>query len=308
MGSRARQVSRWWIIAWVACVPAIVWAGTTTGDSAPAVPVDASESAEVVAAGDPEVAAGETVGASESTAANPPRLPQIPFGVGEKFVFSLQYGVIKAGTATLNVEDVVTVDDVECYKLSSVTRSNALFSRFYKVRDRVESIVDTARLLTLRSSKDLSQGDYRKQSSGVWDQQAQLVTYANGDTVSLDEHTRDVLGAFFYVRTLDLRVGDRVPLAAHDSGKTYPLWIEVLDEETIDTPLGTFDCLVVEPKLQTEGLFRRTGSLKVWLTRDERHMPVMMQSKIKIGAVSAILIEHQPGATRRPQLPGVHAN
>jgi hypothetical protein len=177
----------------------------------------------------------------------------------------------------------------------------------YKVRDEVVSLVDVRQLLTRRTRKDLNEKDYRLRQSVEWDQEEGKLTYEDGTTHDVMPGVRDVLGAFYYVRTLPLEVGASMPMPAHDNKKSYPLVIDVIGKETIDTPLGRFECLVVEPKLQSEGLFRRSGSLKVWITRDKERLPVMMQSSVKVGAISAILIEMRRGDRSEPQL-GLSSN
>ena len=44
------------------------------------------------------------------------------------------------------------------------------------------------------------------------------------------------------------------------------------------------------PVLQTEGIFSKTGDLTIWLTDDERRIPLKMQSKISIGSITAALV------------------
>jgi len=262
--------------------------GTRTGAGAgalgdsliPATALDAS------AAGVPDTAAA-------GAAAIPfPR----PFEVGETLRFSLQWGPIKAGTAVLAVEGIERVGAHECYRFASTARSLPFFSTFYKVEDRIESYADTRTMITRRTVKRLREGDYRLDQDIAWDHDHEVVRYADGATHDLVRGARDVLGAMYYVRALPLAVGDSIPIDTHDNKKSYPLLINVLREETIDTPVGRFHCWVVEPELQTSGLFRRSGSLTVWLTHDEHRMPVMMQSKIKVGAVSAILTAVERGA------------
>jgi hypothetical protein len=48
--------------------------------------------------------------------------------------------------------------------------------------------------------------------------------------------------------------------------------------------------VVIRPILQSEGIFARTGDLHIWLTDDERRIPVMMKSKVKIGSITATLV------------------
>ena len=66
-------------------------------------------------------------------------------------------------------------------------------------------------------------------------------------------------------------------------------------KESISTPAGDFDCLKVEPILLATGIFRNKGKIFVWLTDDRLHMPVLVRSKIIIGAIHAKLTAYRFG-------------
>ena len=72
--------------------------------------------------------------------------------------------------------------------------------------------------------------------------------------------------------------------------------VRVLGRETVKTPAGRFKCVVLEPLLKAGGIFKNKGRLVIWLTDDERRMPVMMKSKVAIGSISVVLTEAKPGA------------
>jgi hypothetical protein len=152
----------------------------------------------------------------------------------------------------------------------------------------------------------LREGVYKLDQEIEWNQEEKRLRYQNGDDLELPPGARDVLAAMYYTRTLPLEVGASIRMPTHDNKKSYPIVIEVLGEEKVETPLGKFDCWVVEPKLETPGLFNRTGSLKVWLTKDAERTPVLMQSEVKVGAISAVLIELERGnGGPEPARPGV---
>ncbi|HWN80954.1 MAG TPA: DUF3108 domain-containing protein [Candidatus Udaeobacter sp.] len=279
------------------------------GEPAAPTPLAASDSAQA-ALPDSAPSPADVAGVTDSTAAEPyvaQEVPHpLPFQVGEKLKFSIQYGPIKAGTSTLEVEAVENVGDHECYRFVSATQSLSVFSAFYKVKDKIVSLADVRYLLTRRTSKTLREGGYKLDQEIEWNQEEKRVRYKNGDDVELPAGARDVLAAMYYTRTLPLKVGDAIRMPTHDNKKSYPIVIEVQGEDTVETPLGKFNCWVVEPKLETPGLFNRTGSLKVWLTKDEARIPVLMQSEVKVGAISAVLIERKRGSGGpEPGRPGV---
>ena len=69
----------------------------------------------------------------------------------------------------------------------------------------------------------------------------------------------------------------------------------MLGREQVETPAGTFKCVAIEPILKAGGIFKNKGRLVIWLTDDERRMPVLMKSKVAIGSISVVLQEFQAG-------------
>lgn len=218
-------------------------------------------------------------------------LPEfVGFGVGEKLVFSVQYSLVTAGEATLEVRNIADLDGTPSYRIISDARTNKFFSAFFKVRDRFESYMDTTELYSLRYEKHVREGRFKRDESVVFDQTAHTATYED-KTVAIAPRTQDVLSALYYMRTLPLEVGQAVSFANHTDGKNYPLIVKVHGRERVTVEAGTFDCLVVEPILRGPAIFSQKGRLTVWVTDDRYKMPVLMKSKVIIGHVSAVLKE-----------------
>ena len=240
---------------------------------------------------------GPTVSEAEADSCAPVvREPAaVPFGVGEYLEFSVSYNIIRAGTATLSVEGVEEVAGHRCYRIASTARSNSFVSTFFEVRDRVESLMDVHGLFSRKFEKHLKEGNYTKDEL-VWiDHCAGLAYYDDGDTVEVRRSSQDALSALYYVRTLNLEVGEMVVFPSHSGKKNYPMRVRVLGKERIKTPVGRFNCIVVEPRLKSEGIFKHKGRLIVWLSDDERRIPVRMKSQVTIGSITASLVEWKAG-------------
>ena len=100
----------------------------------------------------------------------------------------------------------------------------------------------------------------------------------------------------YYIRTQELIPGQDVFIDNHTSKKNFPLKLKVLKKERVKVPAGEFDCVVVEPVMRAEGIFKAKGRIWVWLTDDQYKMPVLMKTEVFfLGSISAQLKEFGRG-------------
>ena len=222
------------------------------------------------------------------------------FGVGERMVFNLDYAFITAGRTVISIDSIVKVNGKDCYRVVSRVKSNKFFDAFFKVRDHVETNIDVKGIFTRRYFKRIQEGKYRNTKEVIYEQERGLAHMMNEgvykETSRIKPCAQDILSALFYLRTLDFSVGDTIRVNLHDVRKSYPLKVKVNRSERVEVPAGEFDCLVLEPFLESEGMFRSKGKIEIWLTDDERKIPVLMRTYIVIiGHIDAKLAEYTPG-------------
>lgn len=223
-------------------------------------------------------------------AAAPAAAGKKPFGPGEKLTFSIRYGMIRAGTAELEV----TEEPDGSWVFTSRAETNSFFDVFFKVRDQVRSWIDPATMRSLRFEKRLREGKYSDDEAVVFDHGAGHAFYEEDSTkVALTPETRDVLSTFFFVRTARLTLNDKIQMIYHSSKKNWPIHVKVGKVEKVKVPAGEFRCIKIEPFLKTVGVFKQAGRLTIWITADERRMPVKLESKVTFGAFEAVLTEYE---------------
>lgn len=221
-------------------------------------------------------------------------VPNSSFGVGERLEFSISYGPIVAGNAVMEIKEITRYNNHKCFRLVSTAKSNKFFSLFFKVDDRVESLMDVYGLFSLHFEKHLREGKYRTDRYVDFDQKQHLA-FADGDTIPVQEYVQDALSSLYYVRTLNLQVGNSVFVENHSDKKNYSLEVRVLKREKVRVPAGEFDCLVIEPMLRASGIFKHKGKLTVWLTDDQFKIPVLMKSKVAVGSIASKLKKYTLG-------------
>lgn len=240
---------------------------------------------------------GEELPAAGSLPGNGEVLPPSPRAVrpGESLRFSVQYGVIHAGSAWLEVPSVREYEGRPVVMLVARAESNGFFSNFYKVRNRIESYWDSTGHFSHRYTEKRREGKYRAESDIRFDYGRQEAVYKDGRTFPIPPSVQDALSSFYYTRLQALPLGGSVLFDYHASRKSAPMEVRVLGRQRVKTPAGTFSCVVIEPVLKAGGIFKNKGRLVIWLTDDERRMPVLMKSKVMIGSISVVLQEARPG-------------
>lgn len=233
----------------------------------------------------------DTVDLTPYLAAREARYAKVPWKIGEYFQFSIDWSGINGGSALMQVQNVQTVDGHRAWRIVTKAESNSFVSKFYKVRDRAESFIDAESLFTRRFEKHLREGGYKKDLVVRFDQENQKALYDNGKALDVPSQVHDVLSAFYFTRTQPLPDGAVLTVPTHDNEKSYDMVVRVVKRERIEVPAGKFDCVMVEPVLKSEGIFKSKGQMLVWLSDDERRIPVLVKSKVSIGSISVSLTD-----------------
>ena len=220
------------------------------------------------------------------------------FGVGEYLEFSVKYGMLPAGTAELKIPEITDYQGKLCYRAISIAKSNDVVSVFYRVRDSVETVIDYDGIFSRKFFKHLREGGYKTDKTTIFDQRKHLGITDN-DTVPSYAFVQDPLSSLYYMRTQNLSPGTEILVDNHTDKKNFPLKIIVHRRETVEVPAGKFNCVVIEPIMRAEGIFKAKGRIWIWLTDDQYKMPVMMKTEVFfIGSVSAQLKSFKLGITR----------
>ncbi len=215
-------------------------------------------------------------------------LPNQAFGVGEKLTFIIRWGPVHAGEAVMEVPEIRKYRGRQVYLIRSTARTNRTFSAFFKVRDRVESLMDVWGLFSWHFEKHLREGKFMADIEENFDQRRHFVV-SRGDTIYVAPYVQDVLSSLYFIRTRPLVVGDPIAVVNYADHKVYPLEVKILRKEDVKVRAGKFHCIVIEPILKSTGIFQQKGKLTVWLTDDKFHMPVLMKSKVVVGSFVAEL-------------------
>jgi hypothetical protein len=232
----------------------------------------------------------------------PVRAADVPIVPGEKLTFLLRWEFVPAGEASLTVGPVTEIDGQPAFHFTMTTKTNKFLDMFYKVRDRVDSYTDLAMTRSLYFKKKQREGKTRRNVTVTFDWDNNLAVYTNNnkkrDPLELLPGAFDPLGIFYFVRSAKLEKGLTLERPVSDGKKCVIGIGHIVKRETITVPAGTFDTFLIQPDLKdVGGVFEKSddANIHIWVTADERHIPVKIQSRVVVGRFMGELTElHLP--------------
>ncbi len=219
----------------------------------------------------------------------------LPFKPGERLMFRARWLLFDAGIVSASVSDTVPCDGSTCVRLALHVWTTNAIAHIFRMDDIFESFWDTgsrlpkALIVRVRETHTVRDKDVEfYHSIGS----ATVVT--NGgkpEKFALNPLAQDFFGASFFVRMLKLEPKETVLVPVFEDNKNYDAEMRVIKRERVAVMGGEVDAIMVEGKLKFEGAFQRSGSLYVWLTDDEFHVPVKMRKSFLFGTVTLDLAE-----------------
>lgn len=220
------------------------------------------------------------------------------FSEGEKLYFKVWYNLgkvwIGAGEANLSVAGAV-LNGKKMYHIVGDGKTLKTYDFFYKVRDRYESWVDATTMQPARFLRNVNEGGYRIYNNVIFNQNIGQAVSTTG-IFQVPKCIQDVLSAIYYARNINFgayKFGAKIPFSMFLDDKVYNLYIRFLGRERIDTRYGAFNVIKIAPLLIEGNSFSGGEKMIVYVTDDENHLPVRIESPIAVGSVKVDLMGYE---------------
>ncbi len=211
-----------------------------------------------------------------------------PFAIGEQLNYEVAFGFMRVGRGSMQV---LGMEDIRGYRTYHTLFTVKGGTFFFRVDDRQESWIDSARFASIRFAQNIREGGYRRQS--VWDMfPDRSVFVSNGKFDQEEPSVADPLdegSLVYFVRTIPLEVGKTYEFERYFKPEKNPVIIKVIGKARVQVPAGTFDTFVLQPIIKSGGAFSENGEARIWITDDDRRMMVQMKSKLSFGSLNLYL-------------------
>jgi hypothetical protein len=224
---------------------------------------------------------------SQSRQANTPALTG-----SETLQYAAEWRLVRAGTVKLEIKDSPGGREARLQ-----VRSTGLVSMLFPLDDLYVAQLgkDLCAASTLLTSKE---GSRLRETKVSYSSQRRKANYIERDIkkntdvlvreIDTPACVHDIVGALYFMRTLNVPVGRSADVPVSDGKKSVLARVEAQKRETITTPAGKFNAVRYEAFLFNGVLFGRSGVLYVWLTDDDRRLPVQIQVRLQfyIGTIT----------------------
>jgi hypothetical protein len=240
----------------------------------------------------------------------PPAGPAV-FEVGETATYSVQWLTgpldLQAGTIVLTVVPPGSGDAAldgarPSWVFEAAAETAPWVSRFFEANDRFRTSADS-HFAPLVHQRFLREGRRVVDRAFVYDHDARHVRSADSVeaardatamTLPLAAHARDSLTALWYVRTLPLSPGLRFEMPINEAGRNQKATITVAPLETVVVRGQSLQAFPVRPQL-TARVQRRQGiEATIWISADQRRLPLQADVSAGFGRVRLKLVDYRP--------------
>lgn len=235
--------------------------------------------------------------------------PDIAFKPGEKISYDLFYNLgfiwIHAGKAHFSALETVYKEEPS-YMFSVSGNSLSSFDKFYLVRDTFVTIVNQKTFLPRYYKRVVREDSYWAEDEywfrKVENNKVTVVTECqrkkgkrNVDTLSYNPSVTDLITAIYKVRNTNftkMKKNDKIPFSIifDDDDKQYDLWLSYQGKEEVEIRNGQkFSCIKLKPLLIKGDVFKEEDAMTIWITDDLNRIPIMIETKIRVGSLKVIL-------------------
>ncbi len=221
----------------------------------------------------------------------------LPFALAgqedEDFRYAISLWGMPAGHATMSTEQLVAADGFPARRLVATIRSNDFISVFFPVRNHVDSLVDLRTMLPHRLLFQRQEGSRHERFVVTFDRVANQVTVLKDGIPSVHDippGTHDPLSCIYFLRTMpNLEPGSSVFLDIHHDRKNYKVEVKIEAIEIISGPWGEVEAIRLLAIMPFRGIFLNEGNIRLWVSTTPERIPVMMEARVLVGSVKAVL-------------------
>ena len=224
------------------------------------------------------------------------------YKAGEKVMYTIQYGFITGGYATLQL-DSDTLNGKEVWHSKITAKTTGIADAIYKVLDIYESFIDPVTELPVKSIRNVREGRYRNYNVVFFDHKTRAdSTILSSDLTGIhiaQKGIHDILSCFYYFRNhifpvdSNLKLGGLNTITTWFTDELYPIRLRYVGIDEIRTKVGRIKCYKFNPVTEKGRLFKTEDDVSFWFSADKNFLPVKISFDIFVGSFSTEITSYE---------------
>lgn len=238
-----------------------------------------------------------------------PELIATGYSGWEKLSYDVSWsGGIKIGELHLEVKDLPEASDA--YEIRAfVTTKNGAVNLIYPIKDVHVTRVKGPHRLPYHYEVWQKEGyNYRAHRVLEYDQaNGKIQSVKNGKHItkySVEGYVNNEFSSFFNSRLMDFTIGNKFIVPTFADKKKVDVVVHTVAKKRLEeTIFGPLTAVEIMPVMTFKGLYEKQGDTVIWYSDDECRVPVLINSKIVIGSLTAELTAYEnPACTLYPKV------
>jgi len=227
-----------------------------------------------------------------------------PFCPGERLVYRLSWEAVPGGWAVMEVLPFKLVNGRPAWHIRVQVRSNVFASLVRKVHTEAQAYLALDLQHSLAYELDRQEGRQSEAYSLVFDWKEQRATRIfrfpepRSSPLTVADRTYDPWGVFYFFRSRPERAskGDVLHARVSDGEQLVMAELAFHGREKIRVPAGEFTARLLIPDLKdvsTVFSLRPGSELRIWVSDDDRRIPLRFAGQAMLGTYYAELVRFQ---------------
>jgi hypothetical protein len=241
-----------------------------------------------------------------------------PFSIGEQLVYRIKWDPpwylfflpsMEAGEVEVQLLGDAQYKNKKAWKIVFTGRSSGTLMKMsgMKIEDEYIFYAEPEAFCALGASEKIREGKRKRQIEVEYLRETNQLHFLEMDEsvvppkLKKDEMKNDIpscvkdpFSALYVYRRSDLKPGHEQQFVLGYNNRIKEVKTHVEKQEPVDTPAGKFSAWNISTSSLMGGLFKDGGQFRVWLSADQRKIPVQFEVKVSLGKVLGKLKSKNP--------------
>lgn len=220
------------------------------------------------------------------------------FNSGEEITMKVYYTTlgmyVGAGEAKFTVS-LTNYNNKPVYHCVATGTTYSFFDKFYRVRDRYESFIDTSNMLPVKFLRNVDEGGTKFYHNVTFNHPNKTAVSQNG-VFKVTPCIQDVISSVYYARNIDYskyKPGDKIPFDMFLDDEVYNLYLRYEGKEKVKTKYGRFNAIKIKPLLIKGSIFQGGEKMTMWVSDDPNHILLRAESPISVGSIKVDMMNYK---------------